>query len=633
MNDRNLWIAVALSAAILLIYQALVANPQAERRRAALEAQQQAAEATTAAPADVVGAPTIAMDSATPTASTPGAPGVASGRENALALAPGHIAINASEVRGRINLFGARIDDLFLKNYTHELKPADPAADQIELLAPQGADDAYYILHGWTPGANGLTDLPGPETVWTAVNDATLSDGRSVQLVYESEDGLLFERTISIDEHYMFQITDRVTNRSDNAASLAPYALINRYGIPDDLQNFFILHEGLVGVFDGKLTERKYKKLANNGPIEASSRGGWLGITDKYWLTALIPPQDQQINATYRTVRPGGAAEPIFQANYVMTARTVAPGETIEIIQHAFAGAKKVDILRGYQKADSLGVADFDRAIDWGHLFFLTKPIFVVLNYFGGLTGNFGVAILLLTLGLKLILFPLANKSYESMSKMKKLQPEVTKLREAYADDKMKMQQEMMALYKKEKLNPLAGCLPVLVQIPVFYALYKTLFVTIELRQAPFFGWIQDLSAPDPTSIFNLFGLLPYDPGMVPVIGSFLMIGVWPLAMGIAMWFQTKLNPPPADPVQQQVFALMPIFFTFLLAGFASGLVIYWFWNTALSILQQWVIMKRMGVSVDWGVRFKTPAFARQLLDKAKADKPDAAPKGDPKKP
>ncbi|HRX40904.1 MAG TPA: membrane protein insertase YidC, partial [Parvularculaceae bacterium] len=389
--------------------------------------------------------------------------------------------------------------------------------------------------------------------------------------------------------------------------TLTPYGVVIQHSIPTGAGKYMILHEGPIAIAGKSLYERKYKK-AVTAVVEAKGDKGWAGITNKYWLAAAIPPQGEEFNLKIRNV--SKTAVPTFQVAYDLSPRTLGPGETTTLTSHIFSGAKDVDILQSYEKPvekGGLGIWDFDRAIDWGNFFILTRPIFYTLNFFGDLTGNFGIAILLLTLVIKALMFPLANKAYESMSKMKKLQPEVQKLQERYKDDKVKLQQEMMALYQKEKMNPLAGCLPVIVQMPIFYALYKTLFVTIELRHAPFFGWIRDLSAPDPTTIFNLFGLLPYDPTSLPVIGAFLGIGVLPLLMGVAMWFQTKLNPPPSDPMQAQIFGLMPIMFTFLFASFASGLVLYWFWNTFLSIGQQWVIMKRNGVSVDWGTNLNLP--------------------------
>jgi len=411
----------------------------------------------------------------------------------------------------------------------------------------------------------------------------------------------------------MFTVEQTVRNESDETQTITPYGLVIQRGIPNDLRNFMILHEGPIGVVrDAErkkqwLLQRKYKKIINKGGLDAAGDLGWVGITNKYWLAAAIPPQGETFKAALGNV--GDAENPIFRSSYALNPRTIEPGAETALTSYLFGGPKDVDLLQSYEakkENGGLNVFDFDKSVDWGNFSFLTRPIFYTLDFFGDLVGNFGVAILLLTLVIKAILFPLANKAYESMAKMKKLQPEVEKLRKRYSgdDEKMKLQQEMMALYKKEKMNPLAGCLPILVQMPIFYALYKTLFVTIELRHEPFIAWIKDLSAPDPTSIFNLFGLIPYDPTAIPMIGMFLGIGVLPLMMGVAMWFQTKLNPPPADPMQAQIFAMMPIVFTFLFASFAAGLVLYWFWNTALSILQQWVIMKRNGVEIDWGERF-----------------------------
>ncbi|MEM1102541.1 MAG: membrane protein insertase YidC [Pseudomonadota bacterium] len=619
-DSKNILIAIVLSVAVLVIYQVLVVEPEAKRRKAIEEVQIAAQNGGAGAGAGSLGVdgalpePGAAVQGGLPGQqgglTAPAAPDVAPDRASALARGPGRVAIDTPTLTGSINLEGARFDDLELKAY-HETP--DPESDRIILLNPVGSDGAYLAFHGWRAAGDAAASAPGPATIWSAPAGAALSPDTPVTLTYIAGE-LTFERTISVDENYMFRIEDTVRNAGAAPAQLFPYGVIQRFGVPSDLANFMILHEGALGVFSDTLRERKYKKLTNDGPFVETATGGWLGVTDKYWLAALAPAQDAPFTGEFKDIGQPGA--PIYQTSYIVKQPTVAPaGGSATSEALFFAGAKKVKLLRTYE--NELGVAAFDRAVDWGRLFFLTKPIFTVLNFFGQLTGNYGVAILLLTLCVKLVFFPLANQSYVAMSKMKKLQPEMTRMREQYKDDRMKMQQEMVALYKKEKLNPLAGCLPVLIQIPVFFALYKVLFVTIELRHAPFFGWIQDLSAVDPTSVFNLFGLLPFEPTAVPVVGAFLGIGVWPLMMGVAMWFQTKLNPPPADPVQQQVFALMPIFFTILLAGFASGLVIYWWWNTSLSILQQWLIMKRMGVSVDWGARFKTPGFIAKYLDKS----------------
>ncbi|MFQ5563034.1 MAG: membrane protein insertase YidC [Parvularculaceae bacterium] len=590
--DRNLILAVALSAGILILWQVFVAGPQEEAYRAAREAAEQADAASDAA---VPGADAADLGVIEPAA--------ADSLDEALAETPGRVPIDTPSLDGSINLLGGRIDDVMLKRYREEL---DPESSEIRVLRPRAAKYGHYIEHGWaTAGEN-----TGGAT-WSAPEGARLTPETPVTLTLR-RDGLVYEKTFEVDERFMFTVTQTVRNESNEAATLTPYGIVVQRGVPDDLKNFMILHEGPVGIIGGKLYERKYKKLqkTNRSTVREEGTGGWLGITKKYWLAAAIPPQDAPF--TGGIDKTGPETNPLFRASYALNPVALQSGETLSITSHAFAGAKDVDILQSYEHAPDkggLGVLDFDKAIDWGHLFFLTRPIFYTLNFFGDLIGNFGVAILILTLIIKAILFPVANKAFETASKMKKLQPQVKKLQERYKDDKQKMQQEMMALYQREKMNPLAGCIPILIQMPIFFALYKTLFVTIELRHEPFFGWIRDLAAPDPTTVFNLFGLLPYDPTAIPAIGGLLGIGVLPLLMGAAMWFQTKLNPPPADPMQAQMFAMMPIVFTFLFARFAAGLVLYWFWNTALSILQQWLIMKKNGVSIDWGERFKLPSF------------------------
>ncbi|MEO1242537.1 MAG: membrane protein insertase YidC [Pseudomonadota bacterium] len=580
--DRNFLLAIVLSLGVLLIWDLTIAGPQRkqlrEAREAAAEAQITDQEREIAGLNDMpVEATTISID-------------------EAIAKAPGRVPIRTPNLEGSINLEGGRIDDLKLTQYHEEVDQNSPV---IRLLSPRETEHGHYAQQGWIAGGD-----VGENAKWTASDGAQLTPTTPVTLT-RRQGGLVFEKTISVDDRYMFAIEQTVRNEGGEAQSLTPYALVIQRGIPDDLKNFMILHEGPLGVIGTKLYERKYNKLKKNKNknVNASGEGGWVGITNKYWLAAAVPPQDEEMTASLANV--GTQAAPIFRASYSLPARSLAPGETLNLKSHVFGGAKDVDVLMSYENKPEdggLGVYDFDKAVDWGHLFFLTRPIFYTLNFFGDLIGNFGIAILILTLIIKAILFPLANKGYESMSKMKKLQPEIKKLQESYPDDKMKLQQEMMALYKKEKMNPLAGCLPILLQMPIFYALYKTLFVTIELRHQPFL-YIQDLAAQDPTTIFNLFGLLPYDPTALPIIGAFLGIGILPLLMGIAMWFQTKLNPPPTDPVQAQIFAMLPFVFVFIFAPFAAGLVLYWFWNTALSIFQQWLIMKKNGVSVDWGER------------------------------
>lgn len=583
--DRNLILAIVLSMGVLLAWDLMVAGPQRKAMEATRElaAQQQAEQA----------GDTVGLDDVEPN----GAPIAV---DEALAQAPGRVPIRTPDLEGSINLRGARIDDLKLTQYFETLDEEET----IRLLTPREAEHGHYVQLGWLAGGG-----TGQQAVWSAPENAVLTPETPVTLTRAQGD-LVFEKKISVDERYMFTIDQTVRNRGGDTQSLTPYALVVQRNLPEDFRGWMILHEGPLGVIGKALYERKYNTLKKNKnkKIEQSGAGGWVGVTNKYWLAAAIPPQDEEMTATLDNI--GTEVEPIFRASYSLPARTLGAGESFSLTSHIFGGPKDVDILQSYEakpEDGGLGVYDFDKAVDWGHLFFLTRPIFYTLNFFGDLTGNFGVAILILTLIVKILLFPLANKGYESMSKMKKLQPEIKKLQERYADDKMKMQQEMMALYKKEKMNPLAGCLPILLQMPIFFALYKTLFVTIEMRHEPFILWIKDLSAPDPTTIFNLFGLLPYDPTALPVIGAFLGIGVLPLLMGVAMWFQTKLNPPPTDPMQAQMFAMLPFVFVFIFAPFAAGLVLYWFWNTALSILQQWLIMKKNGVSVDWGTRFKLP--------------------------
>ncbi len=589
--DRNLILAIALSMGVLLMWDLLVAGPQRQQLQEAQQTAQEAAQEEGGD--DISGLEGIAPSDATLTL------------EEALAKAPGRVSIKTPSVEGSINLLGGRIDDLELTQYHEELDPDSP---NIRLLTPREAKHGHYVEQGWVAEGN-----PGDKAIWTLAEGSVLTPETPVTLSRE-QGGLSFEKKISVDDQYMFTIEQTVRNATGETQSLTPYALVIQRNIPEDSAKRMILHEGPLGVIGDRLFERKYDKLRKNKSKEVneSGVGGWVGITNKYWLAAAIPPQNEEMTASLSNI--GDETTPIFRAFYSLPARALAPGESLTLTSNIFGGAKDVDILQSYEAPPDkggLGVHDLDKAIDWGHLFFLTRPIFYTLNFFGDLTGNFGVAILILTLIIKALLFPIANKGYESMSKMKKLQPEIEKLKSRFGDDKMKMQQEMMALYKKEKMNPLAGCVPILFQMPIFYALYKTLFVTIEMRHEPFILWIKDLSAPDPTTIFNLFGLLPYDPTALPVIGSFLGIGVLPLLMGVAMWFQTKLNPPPADPVQAQIFGMMPFIFVFIFAPFASGLVLYWFWNTALSILQQWVIMKKNGVKIDWGERLKLPGRSK----------------------
>ena len=489
------------------------------------------------------------------------------------------IMIETDRLIGSIALRGGELDDLSLADYRETL---EPSSSRIVVFSPSGSNQGYLASHGWSVQSSQLT--PGPNTLWSTKSNV-LSTNSPVTLFWDNGMGLVFKRTYQIDENYMFTITQTVENLTSSSVTLYPYGLIKRQGTPETT-GFYILHEGLLGVFNDQLTEVDYDDLQEKREIKELSTGGWIGITDKYWLSALIPNQNVEVKTRFIYGKDG--IVDTYQTDYLGPSVKIAPGGIGETTSQLFAGAKEVRLLDQY--AEKLNIKRFDLAIDFGWFYFLTKPIFLALLWLHDHVGNLGVAILILTVVIKLAFFPLANKSYESMSKMKKLQPEMLKLRERFSDDKMKLNQEMMALYKREKANPASGCLPILVQIPVFFALYKVLFVTIEMRHAPFFGWIQDLSAPDPTTIFNLFGLIPWSPPY------FLMLGVWPLLMGLTMWLQQKLNPQPMDPTQAKIMMFLPIMFTFLLAQFPAGLVIYWAWNNSLSIAQQWVIMRRMGI-------------------------------------
>jgi YidC/Oxa1 family membrane protein insertase len=417
-----------------------------------------------------------------------------------------------------------------------------------------------------------------------------------VTLVYDNGEGLEFRRTIAVDDKYLFTVKDEVVNKGTAPVTLFPYALISRHGTPKT-EGFYILHEGLIGVLgDQGLQEVSYKTVDDKKSIPFKATNAWLGITDKYWATALLPDNTATLQARF-SGGVIGANTKTYQTDYLQDPQTIAPGATGSANARLFAGAKEVQVVDGYEK--QLNLNRFELLIDWGWFHFITKPMFQVMDWLYRYFGNFGVAILLITVIIKILFFPLANKSYASMAKMKAVQPQLLVIRDRYADDKMKQQQAMMELYKKEKINPLAGCLPIVIQIPVFFALYKVLFITIEMRHAPFFGWIKDLAAPDPTTIFNLFGLIPWDPSVVPVLGPFLMLGVWPLIMGATMWAQMKLNPAPPDPTQKMIFDWMPVIFTFMLASFPAGLVIYWAWNNLLSVIQQSVIMRKHGAKIE----------------------------------
>ncbi len=576
-NSRNTIIFFVCAALIMGIYYFLVMRPQAETR----------AQAERAAAAQRQADP---IDMAATSDSAPGA--FVTDRAQALASAV-RVPIETATVKGSLSLRGARIDDLYLTNYRETLAKDSPP---VELFRPQGMEHAYFAQFGWS-GPNVAGGVPGPNTVWNLTQGTTLTPTTPIELIWDNGNGLRFTRLISIDDQYLFTIKDTVANLSGQPITIAPYGRVERQGVPADLGKQMILHEGAIGTFgqDGKFsTEQvKYKDWAKKKQVEKTSTGGWMGITDKYWLAALIPTQNEAISGRFAVRDVQGI--PVHEAAMLGASQTIQPGRQIEETQRLFAGVKRNEVLASYE--ESLNLPRFVYAIDWGMFWFLTRPLFMVVDFFYGLLGNFGLAILALTVVVKLVLFPLANKSYESMSKMRMLQPKMEELKKKHGKDPQKQQQEMMALYQREKINPLAGCLPMLVQIPVFYALYKVLFVTIEMRHAPFFGWIKDLSARDPSTIWNLFGAIPWDPASLPLLGGLLggplHLGVLPLVYGLTMWLQMAMSPPSQDPMQRQIFQLMPIVFTFIMAPFAAGLLIYWAWNNVLSIIQQYVIMHK----------------------------------------
>jgi YidC/Oxa1 family membrane protein insertase len=621
-DNRNTILAVILSGLVLLGWQYFFNIPQMEKQRAAQQAQQQQDAAKLPQTPPAANTP----GSTTPAASTPpvapGAPGAPANRpaanapvvsrEAAIAASP-RIKVETPRISGTISLKGARIDDLSLVQFRETVDPKSPP---IQLFSPSGSATPYYAEFGWVGAAGSTAKLPDQNTPWQQEGSGALTPANPVTLKWDNGEGLTFRRQIAVDDRFLFTIKDDVTNTGAGPVTLYPFALISRHGTPH-VEGYYILHEGLIGYLGEQgLQEYGYSKIDEAKTVSFKATNAWMGITDKYWASALLPDNDAQLQARFSSNQVG--ATRTYQTDYLQDAKTVPIGGTASANARLFAGAKEARVvginfpfagLGGYNQ--QLGLNHFDLLIDWGWFYFITKPMFLALDFFFHLVGNFGVAILLVTVLVKLIFLPLANKSYASMAKMKAIQPQLAALKERHPDDKVKQQQEMMEIYRKEKINPVAGCLPVLLQIPVFFSLYKVLFVTIEMRHAPFFGWIHDLSAPDPTNIFNLFGLIPYDPSTLPVIGTYLVLGVWPLVMGFTMWFQMKLNPQPPDPTQQMIFAWMPVIFTFMLAHFPAGLVIYWAWNNTLSVIQQAWIMRRNGVKVELFDNLKS-SFAKK---------------------
>ncbi len=576
-NNRNYLIAIALSVAILVAWQFLYMGPK-------LEAQQRATEQQAAIEQTVTdGAATTTPSTNVKTPAIPGTDQQASAAvsRDAALNTTARVAIETPDVSGSINLKGARLDDLKLNKY-HET--VDKESANIVLLNPAETDDGYFAEIGFV----GDVKVPGPSTVWSVSGNPTLTPDSPVTLTWDNGEGLTFNRAISVDEHYMFTINDTVTNNGATVANISDYGRVTRYNKPAKA-SVYVIHEGFTGwLGDSGLKEVKYSDAENEASAFNDVATGWLGITDKYWAAALVPPQDKTFDARYSYFTDG---KPRFQADFKSATTEIAPGATVEFKNLVFAGAKEVPVVDGYH--ENLNISNFDRLIDWGWFYFITKPMFKLMDFLFHYFGNFGLAILGTTVIVKALFFPLANKQYASMANMKKVQPKMEELKAKFGDDKMGLQQATMQLYKDEKINPVAGCWPILLQIPVFFSLYKVIYVTIEMRHAPFFGWIQDLSAPDPTTVVNLFGLLPFD------APTFLHLGVWPLVMGITMFLQMRMNPAPADPAQAMIFTWMPVVFTFMLASFPAGLVIYWAWNNTLSILQQGVIMKRHGVKIE----------------------------------
>jgi len=593
-QNRNLILATALSFLVILVWFLVFPPPE---EPSVADAPLPPAQESTAT--DEAGNPIATV----PEAADPGAaaPDTEEGPAEAVADAP-RLEIRTPKLSGTISLAGGRIDDLDLTSYQETLDPESPF---VTLLSPVGTPGAYYALYGWAAGGT-LTpaDVPGTETEWRVERGDTLTPDTPVTLRWDSPSGLVFRRTISVDEDYLFDIRQTVENPTDTAHRAAPYGIVARHGLPDDLANFFILHEGVVGWANDELIEGGFKynqvsdfdvhpSLGVPGEVFPEVTQGWIGFTDKYWMTSLVPPAGTPASLAV-LYQPG---PDIYQTRTTYPTMEIAPGATVEQPSRLFAGAKEWEVIRSYEREG--GIVNFLDSIDWGWFYFLTKPIFAVLHWLNILIGNMGWAIIALTLLIKAVLFPLAYKSYASMARMKELQPEMEKIKERAGDDRQKLQKEMMELYKKEKVNPASGCLPILLQIPIFFSLYKVIFVTIELRHAPWLGPFRDLSAPDPTSFINLFGLLPWGAPPPESILALIFIGILPLVLGVSMWLQQKLNPAPTDPTQQMIFAWMPWVFMFMLGGFASGLILYWIANNVITFGQQYLIMRSQGYKPD----------------------------------
>jgi YidC/Oxa1 family membrane protein insertase len=582
-DTKNLILAVALSVAVLVGWQYYFGMPLLETKK----------QSDVSAPMPSTASQEAAKTPATGSAALPQTvAGTTVSREEALAASP-RVTIDTPKLKGSISLTGGDIDDVSFKAYRETVDPKSP---NIVLFSPDQTPNAYFARFFWLAAPGNTIALPTSTTVWKS-NATVLTEKTPLELTWDNGQGFLFKRVISVDDNYMFTIADSVEATGSSSAVLIPYGGIERFNKPK-VAGTYVLHEGFVGYLgDHGLAELTYDKADKADPLQGVSgkgtqykaaTGGFAGITDKYWAAALVPDQSKAYDTVFRSL--DGPVK-IYQVDLTEQPLTVAPGAPASTTKRLFVGAKEVKTVDGY--AASLGIKRFDLLIDWGWFYFFTKPLFQLMELFYHWTGNFGFAILIVTVLVKAAFFPLANKSYASMAKMKAVQPQMALIRERFPDDKVKQQQELMELYKKEKINPIAGCWPMLIQIPVFFSLYKVLYVTIEMRHAPFIGWIHDLASPDPTSVFTLFGLIPWTPP------SMLMIGIWPMIMGVTMFVQMKMNPAPPDPVQQAMFSWMPVIFTFMLGSFPAGLVIYWSWNNTLSVTQQFLIMRRHGVKVE----------------------------------
>lgn len=604
-DTRNLIVFILISIVIFFIFDKYFMEPRIEKMREAQKTEQAGAqnqnEPGNAIPGENVGTQTTIP------------------REAALTESP-RIKIENEKISGSINLKGGIIDDLELKNYFKTLE----SEDRVILFSPKNTKHPYYTDYGWIAGADQDIKLPGSRTIWSVKgrngnNDVTLTPDNPVQLFWDNGQGIRFHKTISVDENYLFRIAKSIENNTDKTLTLYPYSLVSRRGLPENPQGQWILHEGPIAYINGELFQSSYKSLMKGkNEVEIKAERGWIGITDKYWMASILPHQGEE--KTYRIIhkssgdRRNANTSDLFQIDVLGEALVVGPGSTGTRQERLFAGAKQLSLLDAYEK--QLDIDHFDLAIDFGWFYFLTKPFFYVLTFFSDLTGNFGIAIIILTIFLRIAVFPLANTSYKSFARLKQISPQIMELREKYGEDRQKLQQELVKLYEKEKVNPMAGCFPILIQIPIFFALYKVLFVTLEMRHAPFFGWIQDLSAQDPTSLFNAFGLLPYD------VPGFLQIGAWPCIMMVAMLIQQKLNPPPQDPLQRQIMMFFPFMITIIMAQFPAGLVIYWSFSAILSIIQQYIIMRMMGVEVHLFKKSKND----EKMDKMISEGPSVHP-------